>query len=170
MTFPFDLPLHSGNIAIAAAVADRQTLAERSPDNRAHASQLALSQGLQAWILAMAPDPSFRNSKRALELARLAIRVEPNAPENLRALGAAAFRSGAYGEAIETLTKAGANQNGDEAVGYLLAMALWKQEDREAARDWLAQTEQLAAKRGGKPDVNIEPIRREARALIQADD
>lgn len=155
--------------AINAAIADRQSLVNRSPGNRAYAGGLAVSQGLKAWILAMAPDPDLRDAEQALELARLAIRVEPDARENIRSLGAAAFRAGNFGEAIDALVKSTRNQTDDEAVCYLLAMSYWNQGEQITARKWLQDAERLYGKNSGRADVNIEPLRQEAMALISVD-
>ena len=76
----------------AGAMADFETAMKAVPDSGAACNQTA-------WMLAVCPDPQFRNGSRALALAQKAIALEP-APETLETLALAQAESGNFTAAL----------------------------------------------------------------------
>jgi serine/threonine protein kinase/tetratricopeptide (TPR) repeat protein len=121
-----------------------------------------------AWFLATSPDPHFRDSIRAVPLARKAVAREPEEGNNWNTLGVALYRTGAWDEAIEALTKSTELTRGDypPASDWLfLAMAHWQKGDRAVARAWYDKA--VAWLDRNRPDEELTRFRAEAEALLR---
>jgi Zn-dependent protease with chaperone function len=73
-----------------------------------------------AWMLLTASNPDLRNNRRALELARSAVALQP-APQFLDTLAEAYYQNGLVNEAIKTIREAidGAEENREYYEGQL---------------------------------------------------
>lgn len=101
------------------------------------------AQLLVSWFLATCPCDPLRDPDRAVELATELVRRVPQSGAAWKILGAAQYRAGKYGAAQEALEKA----NGfpyhavdfhctNDPGQFFLAMAHWRQSQREEARYW----------------------------------
>jgi tetratricopeptide (TPR) repeat protein len=105
----------------------RQRLAAEYPEVPAHRNELA-------WMLANGPTESVRDPGRAIAEARAALTLSSQDPDGWLALGAAAYRGGAWREAANALQRYGRLRGGAESpAGFLIAMTHWQQGDRTAA-------------------------------------
>lgn len=96
---------------------------------------------LLAWVLATCPDRQFRDPARAAEISQSIVAAVPEHGGYQTSLGIAQFRCGDYAAAAESLERAIRLPSGHYAVSarLFLAMALWQQGERRAARDWHAR-------------------------------
>jgi Flp pilus assembly protein TadD len=126
-----------------------------------------------AWMLATCPDHGHRNGSRAVELALVAVRLQPENAAYRNTLGVAQFRTSQWQAAIDTLTKAEELHPGVYFAHNVLfiAMSHWQLGDREAARQWY---EKAVAWLDEHPDSEFdEELRRfciEAKELIEFDE
>jgi tetratricopeptide (TPR) repeat protein len=98
---------------------------------------IARSHDSLAWHLATIADPTFRDEKWALELAMEAVRLAPNDGDFWNTLGVAYYRVGNWKEAIVTLEKAmELSHGGDPGDWLFLAMAQWRLDNKDKARNW----------------------------------
>jgi serine/threonine protein kinase/WD40 repeat protein len=97
---------------------------------------------LLAWHLANCPDLKLRNVPRALEHARQATAEWPENDNYRNTLGVALYRAGEYRQAVNELLKAEELGQGIRTPlnGFFLAMAFWRLDERDTARDWLLQS------------------------------
>jgi hypothetical protein len=92
-----------------------------------------------AWSLANHADPRLRNPEQAVELARRACTVLPNAGTYLNTLGAARVRAGDFRGAVASLERS-IELGGGTGFDYgFLAMAHAKLGDHDQADHWLAR-------------------------------
>ena len=99
-----------------------------------------------AWLLAMCPDPKFRDPKRAVELGKKAVQLSPKNGDFWISLGAAHHRAGNWKPALEALEKAMPLRNGgDCADWFFLAMVHWQLGDQAQARQWYDKADQWMA-------------------------
>jgi serine/threonine protein kinase/tetratricopeptide (TPR) repeat protein len=120
-----------------------------------------------AWFLATDPDPAVRQPARAVELARKAVEDEPRVAPVWNTLGVALYRTGAWDEAIQALTRSVELTRGGSPHDWLfLAMAHWRKGDRAEARTWY---EKAVAwfDRHHPDDEELTRFRAEADALIR---
>jgi serine/threonine protein kinase/WD40 repeat protein len=94
-----------------------------------------------AWWLANCPDVALRNTSRAVELARQAV-AHQTGPKSLNTLGFVLYRDGQWQAAIDTLLDP---EKADPAHhvpqhGLIMAMAYWRQGERESAREWFTRS------------------------------
>ena len=90
-----------------------------------------------ARLLAACAEPKLRDPKRASELARKAVDLAPNQGTHWNTLGVAQYRAGDWPAAIEALTKSmELRKGGDGFDWFFLAMAHWKLDHKEEARQW----------------------------------
>jgi len=88
-----------------------------------------------AWLLLQAPDPSFRQPRRAAALARKATELAPKVPEPRVTLALALYRAGEYDRAIQVADRVlEAPGVGDARAGFVAAMALAARGEHAAAR------------------------------------
>jgi tetratricopeptide (TPR) repeat protein len=113
--------------------------ARRAPD-------VAEVQGLLALFLTACPDPKYRDTARAVELADKALKQAPERGSYWAAFGVAQYRAGKRQAAITALEKARQLKASKETL-FVLAMAYWEQgekqlaiERHDEALEWLRQT------------------------------
>ena len=100
-------------------------------------SERAANYNTLAWLLATSPVPQQRNPARAIQLAKKAVELAPNASGNWITLGVAQYRAGDWQVAIDTLGKAmELRGGGDSSDWYFLAMAHWQLGHKDEARKW----------------------------------
>jgi tetratricopeptide (TPR) repeat protein len=90
-----------------------------------------------ASLFATCPDHKFRDTKRAVELAKKAVELAPGRGENWNTLGIAYYRAGDFKasmEALERSMRLGKSRHG--ADSFFLAMAHWQLGRKEEARKW----------------------------------
>jgi tetratricopeptide (TPR) repeat protein len=93
-----------------------------------------------AWVLATCEDAAVRDPGRAVELARRAVKLDPNAGDSQNTLGVALYRTGDWTAAIETLNKSiELRKGGDSHDYFFLAMAHWQLGAGDEARVWFAK-------------------------------
>jgi tetratricopeptide (TPR) repeat protein len=90
-----------------------------------------------AWWLTTSPDLRVRDPHLAVKLAAKAVEHEPNNDLFVNTLGVAHYRAGDYQAAIAALEKAlDLRKGGDSNDWFFLAMAHWKMERQQDARQW----------------------------------
>ena len=96
---------------------------------------ISISLNSYAWQLATDPDPKARTSATAIELAKLAVKLRPDAPQG--PLGAAYYRAGEYKLAVEALERSmKARKGGNSFDWFFLAMAHQRLGNSAIAREW----------------------------------
>ncbi len=86
-----------------------------------------------AWALASAPGDPWFDPKRALELARKAVALNPPDGSLWNTMGVVAYRAGDWKTAAETLKKSNRINGGTGIDCFFLAMTYWQQGDQEEA-------------------------------------
>ncbi len=136
-----------------AAIDSRLSTNERAAKARAYADRAAElledaaaaaavgnnpdEMSLVSRILAMCADPRFRDPRQAVELAKKAVELAPEAGGNWSALGVAQYRTGAWEEAIQALSRSVELTSGGSPVDWLfLAMGQWQNGHKNQARPW----------------------------------
>jgi tetratricopeptide (TPR) repeat protein len=95
------------------------------------------SYGQMAWFFAKCPEPMFRNTSQAVELALHAQELSPEYVFTWRHLGAALYRAGDWNSARAALEKSmELRQGGNSFDWFFLAMTLWQLDQRREAREW----------------------------------
>jgi serine/threonine protein kinase len=174
VTHPTNQPMahHAlGNLLWAAGrreeAAEEYRRAEKGwrdePRNRRSSSCLA-------WLLATCPDPKLRNPIEAVKLAKQAA-ADPPWPDTRpwQALGAAQYRAGDMKAALAALEKARQfNDGGDGIDFFFLAMACWKQGEKDRARRWYDRAVQWTEK--SRPhDPELLRFRAEAAEMLNVE-
>jgi WD40 repeat protein len=92
----------------------------------------------QAWLMATRFEDHLRDPGRAVQLAQMAVDLAPTEGNFWNTLGIAKYRAGKWTSAIEALTRSMELLKGQmESFNTLfLAMACWKLDDKEKARQW----------------------------------
>src|SRR5262249_6998086 len=103
-------------LAVSGASADKATHMGLAAACRAHAR-----------LLATHPDPQIRDGGRALDLARKAVKLEPQHPTSWHVLGLAQYRAGDWTAAVTALEKSiRLSKQAAPCDGlFFLAMAAW---------------------------------------------
>jgi tetratricopeptide (TPR) repeat protein len=90
-----------------------------------------------AWMLATCPDPKFRDPRGAVALAKKAVELAPKDGNNWNTLGTARYRAAKWKAAIEALKQSMKLRSGGNSFDwFFLAMAHWRLDKREKARQW----------------------------------
>jgi tetratricopeptide (TPR) repeat protein len=122
-----------------------------------------------AWLLATAPDPKFRDPRRAVELANQAVALGPREAGPWNTLGVAHYRVGDWSAAIAALGKSmKLGKGGNSADWFFLAMGHWQRGEKEKARRWHRRAVRDMEKTPAQ-FANAEELRRfraEAAALL----
>jgi serine/threonine protein kinase len=143
----------------------RRILSPRTPE-------LQKTMNAYAWMLAMASDQSFRDPRRALELAQEIVRITPTPRirEVWTTLAAAHYRAGDGKAAIAAIETSEVRAPGRFAAanGFILAMAYWQLGEKEKARDAYALAVQSMEKSKGLAEPELASLRREAGQLLGA--
>jgi serine/threonine protein kinase/Flp pilus assembly protein TadD len=121
-----------------------------------------------AWLLAMDPEPDFRNPGRAVELAKEAVTLAPNHPGLWSTLGVAHYRAGDWKRAIEALAKSMELQRGAQRSfdTFFLAMAHWQLGEKAKARQWHDKAVQWM-ENNDPTNVVLRRLRAEAGELLE---
>jgi len=99
------------------------------------------------WLLANRAEADRRDARQSLASAQQAVELAPREGMCWRALGAVRYRGGDWSGAAEALEKAMALRQGGEGWDWLfLAMARWRQGQKEDARKWCRQAAAWAEK------------------------
>jgi tetratricopeptide (TPR) repeat protein len=118
---------------IEEAEEPRRELASLQPLHASASNQLA-------WLLAVCPEPSWRDPPRAVALASKAVDVAPDVAVHWRTRGAAHYRAGQWREAIADLERSNSlRRGGDSAAWFFLAMAHAKLDQQDQAHQWRAR-------------------------------
>jgi tetratricopeptide (TPR) repeat protein len=97
-----------------------------------------------ARFLANCPITQFRDTARAVALARKATEGAPHVPTYWNALGLAQYRAGNWPDALTALQESMQRAKGGGATDwFLLAMTHWKLGHKDEARQWYGKAEQL---------------------------
>ena len=146
--FPNTLPSHSalladthGVLAMLLVANGRPAEAEKAYQRLLElAPQSAVAHNNLAWLLATCPDSKIRDPKRAVDLAKKAIELEPKQGMRWNTLGVAHYRASDWKAAIAALEKSmDLRKGGDSFDWFFLAMAHWQLDHKEEARKWYDQ-------------------------------
>jgi tetratricopeptide (TPR) repeat protein len=117
-----------------------------------------------AWLLATCPEVELRDPKRAVELAKKAVELAPEAGSFWNTLGVARYRLGEEKDAVAALHKSMKLGQGGDAFDWLfLAMAHRKLGDRDEARKWYDKSVKWLEENGPaleKDPLHAEEVRR----------
>lgn len=121
-----------------------------------------------SWLLANCTDHVFRNTKRAVELATEASKLESDNSENWKTLGVAQYRNGNFQEAIHALKKSVELASEGGGIEFLfLALAHWQLGDKDQAQQWYKKGT-LWIDQNQPVDKEMERILIEAAPLLDA--
>jgi serine/threonine protein kinase/tetratricopeptide (TPR) repeat protein len=127
----------------------------------------ALRHNQLAWLLATCSDPKFRDPPRAVALAKKAVELEPKNGLYWKMLGVAQYRAADWKASIAALEKSMALRNGGNSFDwFFLAMASWKQGDKEKARQWYDRAVQWMEK-NAPPHEELRRFRAEAEKVLE---
>jgi tetratricopeptide (TPR) repeat protein len=123
-----------------------------------------------AWLLATSLYPELRDPDRAVDLAKKAVELAPNAGGYWNTLGVAQYRAGEWQTAIESLSKSMELLAGriESYNSFFLAMAHWQLGDKSKARSWYARAVEWMEKNQAA-DEECFRFRAEAAALLGVD-
>jgi serine/threonine protein kinase/predicted Zn-dependent protease len=128
------------------------------------------AQAALALLLANGPDRRFRDPGRAIELIKKAHGILPKDDRYWYMLGAALYRTGDVGGAIQAMKKRmELSSGGDGSDWFYLSMALWNQGDKDGARTWFAKAALWTDKNSPKDDT-LRHLRSEAAAMFGLSD
>jgi serine/threonine protein kinase/Flp pilus assembly protein TadD len=99
-----------------------------------------------AWMLVCTPLHPLFDPKQGLALAQRAVALEPNDWRLLNTLGVAAFRTGDWETAADTLQKSTIFTGGSAHDWFFLAMTRWRQGNTAEAQEWFERAVTLARK------------------------
>jgi tetratricopeptide (TPR) repeat protein len=144
-----------------------EKLVAQFPDRPQIHANLVASYSELAWLLATSPDPKFRDPKRAVELAKMAVELAPKEERFWNTLGIARYRAGEWKDGIDALKKSDELLTGEASAfnAFFLAMAHWQLGEKEEARKWFDQAVAWIEK--NKPeDEELKRFREEAAELL----
>jgi hypothetical protein len=122
-----------------------------------------------AWALATCPDATLRDPQRAVKLAIRAVDGAPESPYYLNTLGTARFRAEDWNGAIADLEKSIDLFQPDDPRnaynGFVLAMAYWKIEEKDRAREWFDKAV-IWMDKGQKENAQMQRFQAEAATLL----
>jgi WD40 repeat protein len=121
-----------------------------------------------AWFLATCPERELRDIPRALEIAKRAVELAPENPNNRNTAGVCFYRAGDWHPAIRELTEAERLAPGKWFAhnALFLAMAHWQLNERDTARLWFDQAVQWLEQNKGSYDDELKRFRAEAATLL----
>src|SRR5262249_19748539 len=144
--YPQELAYSSLAAAVLPSSTDRAQFAEQADRRVSEACQklppdqqrmLAERYDSLSRHLATGPDPTLRNPRGAVELAKKAVELSPNEARFWQTLGVAHYRAGDWKGATVALNKSLEVRNAGEFRSWsFLSMACWKQGAKEEARKW----------------------------------
>jgi eukaryotic-like serine/threonine-protein kinase len=159
--------------ALREALSLSEKLAAGSPGEPRRRDRLAHARGRLAWFLVTCPNANYRDAQEAVRLAREATRTSPQTGAHWGTLGLAHYRAGDWEAAVTALDRAWELKKGaDAAECFSLAMSLWRQGKKGAARDWhrrgarwLEDNRQNLARTPGYAAI-LRQLQAEAEALL----
>ena len=121
-----------------------------------------------AWALASAPNDPWFDPKRAVELARKAVALNPPDGNLWNTLGVAAFRLRDWKTAADSFRKSNNIIGGTGIDCFFLAMTRWHEGKRDEARQWFDQA--IAwIERTTSEDPELRRFHAEAASLLGLD-
>jgi tetratricopeptide (TPR) repeat protein len=100
-----------------------------------------------AWFLTDCPATQFRDTQRAVELAKKALQLVPLSGRYWGTLGIAQYRAGQWRDAMTSVKRSmELSSGGDSRHWFCLAMAHWQVGDKEEARKWYERAVEWMAK------------------------
>jgi WD40 repeat protein len=138
---------------------DHRRLVAKSPEDAMVANNLA-------WLLVTGPDPAVPDALEAVELARKAIKQDPQNGTYWNTLAVAHYRSGDLRASLEAFDKSLELRLGGDALDwFFLAMIHARQNHKGQARFWYDRAVQWLE--ANKPqDEELRRFREEAAALL----
>jgi serine/threonine protein kinase/Flp pilus assembly protein TadD len=119
-----------------------------------------------AWALATVPSVPPYDPAQALQLIRKAVELEPDSWGLWNTLGVAAYRTGDWKTAAESLAKSMSLHGGGDATDwFFLAMTRWQQGKRDQARKWFDRAVEWTRKNSAE-DPELKRFQSEAAALL----
>jgi tetratricopeptide (TPR) repeat protein len=125
-----------------------------------------------AWLLATCPDERFRDAREAVELAKRAAQLDPEACSLWNTLGVAQYRAADAQAAVTALEKsmalfAGKDEweRSESFNTFFLAMASWQLGKAEEARQWYDRAVRWMEKYQPR-DEELRRFRAEAAKLL----
>ena len=121
-----------------------------------------------AWQLANWPNASLRDPSRAVRLAERIVQLSPQKADYWTTLGAAQYRSGQWRAAVTSLEKSVQLRNGGQAHDWLLlAMAHWRLEEEQKAREWYEKAAK-GTEEDATDDEELSRLKKEAMSLLRS--
>jgi serine/threonine protein kinase/tetratricopeptide (TPR) repeat protein len=123
------------------------------PDNAQYPNALA-------WLLVAHADPKAHDPRRAVELAKRALKLQPKNGNYWNTLGAAHYRAGDWQAALEALDKSievTTWHDSDAYRWFFLAMAHWQLEHRDEARKAYDRAVNWMKELPNNPELNWPP-------------
>jgi len=119
-----------------------------------------------AWLLATCPDKERRDPARAVEFAKRAVGLAPNAMYR-NTLGVAHYQAGEYKAVIGALEHSvQLSKGGNSFDYYFLAMAHWQLDAKKEAREWYDRAVEWM-KQNKPNDEELNRYRAEAEMLME---
>ena len=147
---------------VAEAIACYQRAIEFSPKSAELRNSLA-------WLLATSTDAKLLDPKKAVELAKKALELAPEAGMYWNTLGAAQYRAGNWKEATLALEKSmELRKSGDSFDWFFLAMARCQLGEKEKGREWYDKAVQWMDKNAPQNE-ELSRLRKEAEELLKKD-
>ena len=98
-----------------------------------------------ARLICFTPDPKFRDTEQALDLATKAVNLEPDSAFVIGSLGMAQYRVSQFAPAVESLDKSIKRMEDDVSLSFrfFLAMAHWQLGQKDEARQQFDKSVEL---------------------------
>jgi protein O-mannosyl-transferase len=123
-------------------------------------ADMAMISNNLAWLLATSADERFRDPARAQQLAREAVRIDPQSGRFWNTLGVVEYRAGQWDEAIQALEKSIELRDGGDATDrFVLALACYQAGRPDDAQRWYGKGTTWSARH--------QPISAEAKRFQQ---
>jgi serine/threonine protein kinase/Flp pilus assembly protein TadD len=146
-----------------ANLTDLERLRQLKPEDSSAANDLA-------WCLATCPDPRYRDYKRAVALAELAVKLAPDKWNFWGTLGVVRYRASDWAGSVTAMLRSMEFSPRRSALDwYILAMAQWQLKEKARARVLFSYAESLFSAEAIRNAPLLE-LRDEARALIGISD
>jgi tetratricopeptide (TPR) repeat protein len=142
------------------ARANYEKCLELAPDSALPCNNLA-------WLLATCPEPKFRDSDKAVQLAKKAVALAAKEGGHWNTLGVARYRAGNWKDAVAALEKSmQLRKGGDSFDWFFLAMAHWQMGEKDKARQRYNEAVQWMEKNQPKND-ELRRFRSEAEEVLK---
>jgi len=119
-----------------------------------------------AWCLGNCPDLRYRDQKRAVEMAELAVKLVPGSFNFWNTLGVVRYRASDWAGSVKATLNSMRRYASRELVDwFVLAMAQWRLGEKSRAEQLLKHAERRLSKSSNR-DPDLLALREEARALV----